>query len=210
MVEALSVDKIHNGINHPVLLDKVIHLRNIGMAQPFQHIHFPAQNLRLCIQIPFICFQYNLLVQPCMAPQIYDSASSGAYLFLYFINSCYHTSHACFPAFFTIYHLSRFQPRFPLLSNGFPYSCSSFSFSHRPVMTKITRKITARIAAAAMTPIPPQNNHSLTDICNMSCPTPFLTDNKIKILIRQSNHISPIDRPLLSGSYHGPIHISMI
>ena len=48
-VHALSLDVIHDRINNAVLLDKIVHLGNIRVAQALQHVHFPPEHLFLCI-----------------------------------------------------------------------------------------------------------------------------------------------------------------
>ncbi len=84
-VHALALNIVHDGIDNPVLLYKVIHLRNISLAQPLQHVHFPAQRFLPRRQAPLVRFQDDILIQADMPSQIDHTAASRAYLCLQLI-----------------------------------------------------------------------------------------------------------------------------
>ncbi len=93
MIQTFSINKVHNGIYNSVVLNKIIYLGNIGLAQAFQHVHFPPENPGIGVECPFVRFQYDLFVQPQMASQVDYTASSGADLLLYLIHACNYPGH---------------------------------------------------------------------------------------------------------------------
>ena len=46
-IQAFPLDIIHYGIDHTVLLYKIIYLRNISLPKIFQHVHFSSERLFL-------------------------------------------------------------------------------------------------------------------------------------------------------------------
>ena len=73
---------VHNGIDGSVLLYKIVHLRDIGVAQALQHVHLPPQRICSCLQGSLVRFEHYLLPQAQMVRQIDISAASGTNLLI--------------------------------------------------------------------------------------------------------------------------------
>ena len=55
LVKALSFDVVHHGIDRVTFLDEVVHLRDIGIAEPLKKIHFSSERFAACPERPLVC-----------------------------------------------------------------------------------------------------------------------------------------------------------
>ncbi len=62
-VQTLSLNIIHGRIDDLIFHKKIIDLRDIRMAQVFQNVHLPAEQIRPRGDLSFVRFQNNALIQ---------------------------------------------------------------------------------------------------------------------------------------------------
>ncbi len=77
-VQTLSLNIIHGRIDDLIFHKKIIDLRDIRMAQVFQNVHLPAEQIRPRGDLSFVRFQNNALIQAQMVSQVDDSTAPGA------------------------------------------------------------------------------------------------------------------------------------
>ena len=102
LIQALSLDIVHDGIDNAILLHKVIDLRDICMAQPLQHIHFPPKSFRFGRQRALIRFQYHRLFQPQVPSKIDHSPAARTNFAFDLIHPRY--DHAPIPVIVSVFH----------------------------------------------------------------------------------------------------------